>query len=103
MGELDGGTGFPAFLFNDTTLYPQDSSGAPKSPSAKAWWTNCWNNAFTINGTDEWTLQTNFLKDIVTTVDKHPSTLGYGLLSEPQVHSKDEWTKIGKYNTFMTK
>lgn len=27
--DNDDGTGFPAFLFNDTTLYPQDSSGTP--------------------------------------------------------------------------
>ena len=27
--------------------------------------------------------------------------LGYEILSEPQVHTKDQWTKIGKYNTFM--
>jgi hypothetical protein len=100
--DNDDGTGFPAFLFNDTTLYPQDSSGTPKSTSAKIWWTNWWINAFNINGTDGWTLQADYLKKIVSTVDKHPSTLGYEILSEPQVHSKDEWTKIGKYNTFMT-
>ena len=54
------------------------------------------------NGTDGWTLQSEFLKKIVSTVDKHPSTLGYEILSEPQVHSKDQWEKIGKFNTFMT-
>jgi hypothetical protein len=62
----DGGTGFPAFLFNDTTLYPRDSSGAPKSPSARAWWTKWWNNTFNINGTDGRTLQANSPKKIVT-------------------------------------
>jgi hypothetical protein len=25
------------------------------------------------------------------------------ILSEPQVHSADQWSKIGKYNTFITK
>jgi hypothetical protein len=29
--------------------------------------------------------------------------LGYEILSEPQVHNKNQWSKIGKYNTFMTK
>jgi hypothetical protein len=50
---------------------------------------------------DGWTLQANFLKEIVSTVDNHPSTLGYEILSEPQVHSVDQWSKIGTYNTFM--
>ena len=29
--------------------------------------------------------------------------LGYEILSEPQVHNVDQWSKIGKYNTFITK
>jgi hypothetical protein len=97
------GTGFPAFLFADTKLYPQDSGGMPKSPAAQTWWTNWWNRAIkSTNGTDGWTLQSDFLKKIVSIVDKHPSTLGYEMLSEPQVHSVDQWSKIGKYNSFMT-
>jgi hypothetical protein len=28
--------------------------------------------------------------------------LGYEILSEPQVHNADQWSKIGKYNTFIT-
>ena len=56
-----------------------------------------------MNGTDGWRLQAEFLKKIVKIVDKHPSTLGYEILSEPQVHNKNQWAKIGKYNTFMTK
>jgi hypothetical protein len=34
-------------------------------------------------------------------VDNHTSTVGYEILSEPQVHDKNQWDKIGKYNTFM--
>ena len=34
-------------------------------------------------------------------VDKHPSTIGYEILNEPQVHSNDQWDKVGKFNTFM--
>ena len=96
------GTGFPAYLFNDPVLYKQGSGGTPKSTAAETWWTNWWNRTIkSVNGTDGWTLQEDFLKKIVGTVDKHPSTLGYEILSEPQVHTKDQWTKIGKYNTFM--
>ncbi len=96
------GTGFPVYLFNDSLLYEQDSGGAPKSQAAKTWWTNWWNNAIKVNGTDGWTLQLDFLKKIVAVVDKHPSTLGYEILSEPQVHGVDQWSKIGKYNSFIT-
>ncbi len=96
------GTGFPAYFFSDHVLYEQDSGGSPKSTFAQTWWTNWWNNAISINGTDGWTLQLDFLKKIVGITNKHPSTLGYEILSEPQVHSEDQWVKIGKYNTFMT-
>ena len=53
------------------------------------------------NGTDGWTLQSEFLKKIVGTLDSHKSTLGYEILSEPQVHSVDQWEKIGTFHTFM--
>jgi hypothetical protein len=96
------GTGFPPYFFTDHALYEQDSGGTPKSAVAQTWWTNWWNNAMTVNGSDGWTLQLDFLKKIVSITDKHPSTLGYEILSEPQVHSEDQWAKIGKYNTFMT-
>ena len=100
--NIERGTGFPAYLFNDPVLYKQGSGGTSKSTAAETWWTNWWNRTIkSVNGTDGWTLQEDFLKKIVSTVDKHPSTLGYEILSEPQVHNKDQWTKIGKYNTFM--
>ena len=96
------GTGFPSFLFQDNPAYPAGNGGGPKYAPAKAWWTDWWNQAVKdINGTDGWTLQAEFLKKIVGTLDSHKSTLGYEILSEPQVHSVDQWEKIGKFNTFM--
>ena len=98
------GTGFPSFLFQDNLSYPAGNGGSPKYAPAKAWWTDWWNRAVTdTNGTDGWALQAEFLKKIVGTLDSHKSTLGYEILSEPQVHSVDQWDKIGKYNTFMVK
>lgn len=97
------GTGFPSFLFQNNSAYPYGSGGGPKYPSAAAWWTDWWNGVITdTNGTDGWNLQAQFLKKVVSTVDSHPSTVGYEILSEPQVHSADQWEKVGKYNTFMT-
>jgi hypothetical protein len=100
--NVERGTGFPDYLFNDSLLFKQNNGGSPKSVAAKAWWTNWWNDAVRVNGTDGWVLQLDFLKKIVNTVEKHPSTLGYEILSEPQVHDPDQWSKIGKYNNFIT-
>ncbi|MBC8156768.1 cellulase family glycosylhydrolase [Armatimonadetes bacterium] len=97
------GTGFPGFLFQNNSEYAYGSGGSPLYPSAAAWWTQWWNREVTdANGTDGWTLQSEFLKKVVSTVDSHASTAGYEILSEPQVHSVDQWDKIGKFNTFMT-
>ena len=40
-------------------------------------------------------------KKIVNAVDCHPSTIGYEILKRPQIHSDNQRTKVGKYNTFM--
>jgi hypothetical protein len=97
------GIGFPFTLFKvNTTAYPAGAGGQTKDTAARIWWTNWWNRAIKdASGVDGWTLQANFLKKIVSTVDSHPSTLGYEILSEPQVHSITQWSKIGTYNTFI--
>ena len=96
------GTGFPNFLFQNSSEYAYGSGGGPPYPSAAAWWTHWWNREITnTNGTDGWDLQAQFLKKVVDTVDGYASTAGYEILSEPQVHNVDQWEKIGKYNTFM--
>ena len=102
--EPGRGNGFPISLFkNNSTAYPEGGGGAPKYQSAKVWWHDLWSRSIKdTNGTDAWTRQANFLKTIVNAVDKHPSTLGYEILNEPQVHYSDEWQMIGNYNTFIT-
>jgi hypothetical protein len=78
------GTGFPSSLFeNHTTLYPHGSGGGTGYPAAKVWWTNWWDRTIKdASGVDGWTLQANFLKKIVNTVDRHPSTLGYEIKND---------------------
>jgi hypothetical protein len=96
------GTGFPSLLFQNNPSYIADNGGGPKYAPAKLWWTDWWNRAVKdANGTDGWTLQAEFLEKIVNTLDSHKSTLGYEILSEPQVHNADQWEKIGQYNTFI--
>ncbi|HYX56809.1 MAG TPA: cellulase family glycosylhydrolase [Nitrososphaeraceae archaeon] len=97
------GTGFPSFLFENNPMYPSGAGGGTRYPAAQLWWTDWWNRSVKdVNGRDGWTLLADFLKKIVSTVDSHPSTLGYEILSEPQVHNVDQWEKIGNFNTLVT-
>lgn len=99
------GNGFPFSLFEGNATLPSysyGSGGSPKYESAKIWWTNWWDRSIKdVNGTDGWVLLLAFLTTLVNTVDNHQSTLGYEILSEPQVHSSDQWAKIGAFNSFI--
>jgi polyhydroxyalkanoate synthesis regulator phasin len=53
-------------------------------------------------GKDGWAQMSEFLKEIVLAVDNHSSTLGYEILSEPHVDDTDQWSKVGKFNSFIT-
>jgi len=97
------GTGFPFTLFETDFAFFYGSGGGTKYPTAKVWWSNWWDrNVRDTDGNDGWTLQTEFFKQVLESVNNHTSTVGYEILSEPQVHDKNQWEKIGKYNTFMT-
>jgi hypothetical protein len=97
------GTGFPPALFKKDPNTPYGGGGTTVDNASKVWWTNWWNRNITdLTGKDGWTLYSQFLKKIISVVDDHKSTLGYEILNEPQVHSSDQWEKIGKYNSFMT-
>jgi len=101
------GTGFPDFLFLSSTdasslIYRKGSGGEPTDKPAQVWWSKWWDRSIQdTKRNDGWTLQANFLKKIVQEVDEHPSTLGYEILNEPQIHNDNQWSKVGKYNTFM--
>src|SRR4029079_9176521 len=92
------------YLFtSNENRYPFGSGGSSDTDVARSWWTDWYNKKITdADGRDGWTLQANFLKKVVSVVDKHPSTLGYEILNEPQVYSEDQWTKVGSYNTFIS-
>ena len=89
------GNGFPSAIFEGDPKFSFGSGGSPKYQSANLWWTDWWNRSLKdVNGQDGWLLLLDFLKRVVNTVDNHESTLGYEILSEPQVHSSDQWQKI---------
>lgn len=96
------GNGFPSALFEGDPKFSYGAGGSPKYQAANLWWTDWWDRSIRdVNGTDGWVLLLGFLQGIVNAVDSHPSTLGYEILSEPQVHSSDQWEKIGSFNNLM--
>ena len=97
----DRGTGFPWSLFEGE--YSRGGGGNTDNKGAQEFWADWWDRSVKGNDNkDGWTLMAEFFKKIVLTVDNHSSTLGYEILSEPHVDKIDQWSKIGKFNTFMT-
>jgi polyhydroxyalkanoate synthesis regulator phasin len=96
-------TGFPWSLFQDNSKYSRGGGGNTPDKAAKVFWADWWNRSVKDKqGKDGWTLMAEFLKEIVLAVDNHSSTIGYEILSEPHVHNKGQWSKIGKFNSFIT-
>jgi Cellulase (glycosyl hydrolase family 5) len=95
-------TGFPSFLFEGNPELEMDSGGNTNDEGARIWWTDWWNRSVKdSSGNDGWSLLSEFLTKLVNALDSHSSTIGYEILSEPQIHSDDQWEKVGQFNTFM--
>ena len=100
----DKGTGFPRSLFEGNSEYSRGGGGNTPDKAAQDFWADWWNRSVKDKqGKDGWTLTAEYLKKIVLAVDNHSSTLGYEILSEPHVDKIDQWSKIGKFNSFITK
>jgi len=97
----DKGTGFPWSLFEDSK-YSKGGGGNTPDKAAQSFWKDWWDRSVKDDGKDGWTQMVDFLKKIVLVVDNHSSTLGYEILSEPHVDNIDQWSKIGKFNSFIT-
>jgi polyhydroxyalkanoate synthesis regulator phasin len=95
-------TGFPWSLLEGNSEYAKNSGGNTHDRGAQEFWADWWDRSVKGNDNkDGWTLMAEFLKKIVLTVDNHSSTLGYEILSEPHVDNKGQWSKIGKFNSFI--
>ena len=95
-------TGFPSFLFEYNPQLEMESGGNTNDEGASIWWTDWWNRSVRdANGNDGWSQLAGYLTTLVNALDNHPSTIGYEILSEPQIHSDDQWEKVGQFNTFM--
>ena len=96
-------TGFPWSLLELNSDYTRDGGGNTNDEAAQEFWADWWDRSVKgDDGKDGWTLMAEFLKKIVLTVDNHSSTLGYEILSEPHVDNQGHWSKIGKFNSFIT-
>ncbi|MFN2435094.1 MAG: cellulase family glycosylhydrolase, partial [Nitrososphaeraceae archaeon] len=94
-------TGFPWSLFQGE--YSKGGGGNTQDKAAQVFWADWWDRSVKDNGgKDGWALMAEFLKKIVLAVDNHSSTLGYEILSEPHVDDPNQWSKIGKFNSFIT-
>jgi polyhydroxyalkanoate synthesis regulator phasin len=94
-------TGFPWSLFEGE--YSKGGGGNTPDEAAQDFWGHWWDRSVKDKeGKDGWAQMAEFLKTIVLTVDNHSSTLGYEILSEPHVNNKGQWSKIGKFNSFIT-
>ncbi len=97
----DRGTGFPWSLFEGE--YSKGGGGNTEDKAAQVFWADWWDRSVKDKeGKDGWSQMSEFLKEIVLTVDNHSSTLGYEILSEPHVDDTDQWSKVGKFNSFIT-
>ena len=97
-------TGFPSSLSENDPDYPYGTGGGTgiKDHTAKKWWDDWIDRKIKDqDGNDGWSLQIEFLKQIVNTVDNHNSSFGYEILNEPHVNDASQWEKIGKYNTYV--
>ncbi len=96
-------TGFPWSLLERNSEYTRGGGGNTHDNGAQEFWADWWDRSVKDNdGKDGWTLMAEFLEKIVLTVDNHSSTIGYEILSEPHVDNQGHWSKIGKFNSFIT-
>ena len=96
-------TGFPWSIFEGNSKYSKGGGGNTPDEAAQDFWGDWWDRSVKDKeGKDGWAQMSEFLKTIVLTVDNHSSTLGYEILSEPHVNNKGQWSKIGKFNSFIT-
>ncbi|HKU48417.1 MAG TPA: cellulase family glycosylhydrolase [Nitrososphaera sp.] len=96
-GKSDG-RGFPSFVVKN---FPERNNDY--IDTAGPFWGAFWNNGFSINGQKVWDVQWSFLSKVINKVDGYSSVAGYEILNEPHLFKKEQYDKLGDYNTFMAK
>jgi len=99
--EVDGksdGRGFPSFVVKD---FPKRNNDYVDT--AGPFWNAFLSNSISINGVKVWDVQFSFFKKIINTVDGYTSIAGYEILNEPHLFKKEQYDKLGDYNTYIAK
>jgi hypothetical protein len=95
LGKSGNGIGFPSFVVKS---FPSKST---YYDTAAPFWEALLSNSLTIDGKKIWDIQAEFLTKVVNKVDKYDSVAGYEILNEPHFWTKDQYDKLGNYNTYM--
>ncbi len=99
------GDGFPKFVvscYKPTKSYERD-------PEVRAFWNDYYLNKVRDSGNsckrtlDVWTLQADFMKDMILEVDNYPNVLGYELLNEPHLWKDADYENLGIMHTELAK
>jgi aryl-phospho-beta-D-glucosidase BglC (GH1 family) len=99
------GDGFPKFVvscYKPTKSYERD-------PEVRAFWNDYYLNKVRDSSNsckrtlDVWTLQADFMKDMIREVDDYPNLLGYELLNEPHLWKDADYENLGIMHTELAK
>jgi aryl-phospho-beta-D-glucosidase BglC (GH1 family) len=95
------GDGFPKFVvscYKPTKSYERD-------PEVRAFWNDYYLNKVRDSSNsckrtlDVWTLQADFMKDMINEVDDYRNVLGYELLNEPHLWKDADYENLGTMHT----
>lgn len=95
IGKSGTAIGFPSFVVKS---FP---SKATYYETAGPFWEALLSNTLVIDGKKIWDVQWDFMSKVINKVDGYSSVAGYEILNEPHLWSKDQYDKLGNYNTYL--
>lgn len=104
-GKVSKGGGFPDFV---VSCY-KPTKGYERDPEVREFWNDYYKNKVrdssnSCKGTlDVWSLQADFMKDMIDVVDKYSNVMGYELLNEPHVWEDSDYDDLGVLHTELAK
>jgi aryl-phospho-beta-D-glucosidase BglC (GH1 family) len=96
-GKSDG-RGFPSFAVKSFPTRNNDYEA-----TAGPFWKAFLSNDISVGGKKIWEVQADFFAKVVNRVDRFESVIGYEILNEPHLFSKDQYDDLGNYHTYMAK
>jgi aryl-phospho-beta-D-glucosidase BglC (GH1 family) len=96
-GNSDG-RGFPSVVVKSFPMKNKDYED-----TAGPFWKAFLSNNFNVGGKKVWDYQADFFTKVINRVDRFDSVIGYEILNEPHLFSKDQYDDLGNYHTYMAK